>query len=986
MLMIMEDSSNSTPTETLPLSSTNLEPIQPAAPHHRKRLVIITAVVTLIVGTGGAFAWYQATRSSTVVSNAFKSAVTPFKLLSTSPSKNATNVDASTAIKLNFSQPVDPAKLKSNLFITPKVDGEFKQGQNASQAVFVPTKPFEKGTKVTVMLNGTYQSNSGAKLGAPVMYGFTTSIPADGVSFEDQHGLFDNLTSLPSGQKETYKIHIGEAVGKSVSVRLYKGNVDGLLKSLVYTTNTADGFTTSSYDSLAVSTDRLEPVGPASIVNDGNTFGVEQPDGLYVAVATDDSGKEVGFSWINFSSFGVLLRQDDQKVIYSVQKFSDDTDVAATAKFYNLNKSVKLLGQKTATGLASATLPYIPSLDIVVADYNGKSAIVPVNILNSAGDIRVDRNLSTAQQVYGMTDRPTYKVGETVKLAGLARIDNDAQYSNATTNASLYVMSGSTKHTSFSAPLDSNGIFNTSFTPQSDWLPDGDNLDVMNVYSASPDGMTANDMPVASFSLTTQQNASSQLRIVFSKSDFLPTDTITATIIGTGSNGKPLANTNVELHTFAQNYYENDAAANLASFGPAVTEIKGSPTTIKLDSSGKATYTVNVASLPNEYASQKVTLEANLPNTSGTGAAGGATTIVHQGDGYLTFGTARQAIPTGSSLVTSVYASHLDGSQYTNTSLKYSLLSGDNNVLTSGTTKTDSLGAATISIPSSKLNPSMRLLVSITDSKNNVIQAVSYYSQVDQSAEYYDTSGAGLLDLNISGSSTNVALGDTVNLKIDSPDEIKAIVTYDRGRIYRPSTLSLTKGSNGFQFQVGSDLAPSFTLTFNYFLNGVYHSEGVLFNVSQPAKKTSIKIAVPSTLVANKQSALKLTTTSADGSPIASSAIVSIVSANAYDLTSLIHPSAFDALYSPRPIMTSSSSSLSAIGSGGGRCGTGGYSPPSFANALATTALWKPNVQTNTQGVADVDFAVPAGDWVVNVFTVNTNTEVENQSLRIHAD
>lgn len=979
-MLINMDNQNPTPSEPSPIVTEQTPEI--TTPNNRKRLIIIIAsVIVVLLFAAGAFAWFQIKQSSSVSSNAFKLAVKPFKLLSTIPSKDATSVDVMTSVHLNFSQPVDPEKLKSNLFITPKVDGTFKQGKTSNEALFVPAKPFEKGTKVTVMLNGTYQSKSGAKLGAPYMYGFTTSIPADGVSFEDQHGLYDQLTSLPSGEKETYKIHVGEMIKSKVSVRLYKGSIDRLLKTLIYENVTTNGYTSPSYSNLSVSTDGLEPVGSATDVSDGSSFGVQQSDGLYVAVATDASGNELGFSWINFSSFGVLLRQDDQKVIYSAQNFSDGSDVSATVKFYNLNKSVKLIGQKTASGLASATLPYDPTLDIVVATYNGKSAIVPVNILNSAGDIRVDRNLSTTQQVYAVTDKPTYKIGDTVQFAGIAKIDNDAQYTDVTGNVPLYVKNGGTKLLSFSAPVGANGLLSTSFLPQTNWLSDGSKLDELNVYTESPDGVAANDMPVASFSLTTESNASSDLRVNFSQSEYLPSDSIVANI-----SGKSLANTNVELHIFAQSYYENDAVANLASYGPALIEIKDSPVAVRLDGNGKATYAVKVASLPSEYTSQKLTLQANLPYTSGTGAVGGATTIVHQGDGYLTFGTQRQSIPQGSSLVTTVYASHLNGSRYSNSAIKYSLLNGDNAVLASGTSTTDSTGAATITIPSSKLSSFMHLLVSTTDKNNNVIQAVSYFSQADQSAEYYDTSGAGLLDLNISGSSTNVNVGDNVSLKIDAPTDIKAIVTYDRGRIYRPTTLQLNKGSNNFQFQVGNDLAPSFTLTFNYFIDGVYHSEGVLFNVGHPAQKAAIKIAAPANIPAGKTSTLNLTTVNRDGAPLPTSMLVSIVSSNAYGMTSLVHPAALNALYSPRPIMTSSSSSLSAIGSGGGRCGTGGYSPPSSANAVGTTALWQPNIRTDNQGVAKVNFAIPSGDWTVNVLAIGANNEVDNESVNIHVN
>lgn len=950
------------------------------------------ALIAIVLVGGVTLTYWEFSGGKTAkppLARTFKLNVTSFKLVSTAPSDKATNVNTATDLVLNFNEPVNPNKLINNMFITPNVSGKYSQGNNPNQVVFKPAQPFAQGSKVAVMINGSYESSRGSQLGKAYEYGFTTSIPADGIEFQDQNGLIDNVTSLSSAQKETYTLLVGSDVGSGATVTLYKGDVSDLLSSLVYTTSSEDG---TSFSDLAVSTSDLQQISTTANVTDNQSYSVQQPDGLYVAVATNSAGKEVGLVWIDFSNLGLLLRQDDQKVVYDAQTFSNSQDVAANVSFYNLNGSVDLLAKQTINGLTTTDFPYSPSLDLAVATSGGETTVVPINILNSGGDIRVDQDLSTAQQVYGVTDKPTYKVGDNVQYSGFVRLDNDAQYTNpGSGSVNLYVAQykGGTPLDSFTAPVDANGMFSGSFTPGSSWLTSGDNFDQFQIFASAVDGNSNNDIPVASFSLTAQANSPSNIKVQFSQSSYLPNNTITATITGTNSSGQPLANTNLALHVFAEDYYENDLSANQANFGYSGNELPNSPFSITLNSSGQATYIINPSSLPNDGNSQLVTLQANIPGQSGVGAAGGASTIIHQGDGELTFGTDRQDIPTGSDLISEVYAEHLNGTSMSNASISYQLIDSSNNAtLTSGTAQTNSVGMAKIDIPSSSLSSSdgMQLKVSATDENGNAIEAENYYSVESQGDDSQDTSGAGLLDLDVSGSSTNINVGDTVNLNISSPTNIRAMVTYDRGRIYSPAMLNLTSGNNNYSFTVASDLAPSFTLTFNYFLNGVYHSEGVLFNVSESSQAANVNIAPSSqTVSTNSPTTIQLNTTDSNGDPLATKMIVDVVSSNAYGLSSSVSPDIYSVLYASRPIMTNSSSSLSPVGSGGGRCGGGGGDLPSFANATGTTLEWLPELSTNSSGQASFTITPPSGSWTINVYAMSGNSQVGEAQTTITA-
>jgi uncharacterized protein YfaS (alpha-2-macroglobulin family) len=100
-------------------------------------------------------------------------------------------------------------------------------------------------------------------------------------------------------------------------------------------------------------------------------------------------------------------------------------------------------------------------------------------------------------------------------------------------------------------------------------------------------------------------------------------------------------------------------------------------------------------------------------------------------------------------------------------------------------------------------------------------------------------------------------------------------------------------------------MAPSFTLTFSYFLNGVYHSEGTPFTVDETGQQANINIQTASSVQANASTAINISTKDSANQPISTHAIVDIVSANSYDLANQMAPSIFAAFYQGRPIMTS---------------------------------------------------------------------------------
>ncbi|HVX24288.1 MAG TPA: Ig-like domain-containing protein [Candidatus Saccharimonadales bacterium] len=966
--------------------------------HHHARLAGSVVLILLIAVIGGGVWALRSHQPAAKPVARFQAPIAPFALVSTSPAKDATDVSTASKLTFDFNEPVDPTKITKDVFISPaSINGTFSQGKDANEIVFTPNQLLTPGTTVSVMLNGTFQSNRGAKLGADHYYTFNTALAADSAVFSDSYAYDNQLTSLSSGQQDTYSLSLGGDVGPSVNVTLYKGTIPQLLQSLAYQTITSeDGYSYPSFSSQSVDVSSLQAVESAKSVKNNGQYTVSQPDGLYVAVATDSEGHQVGFVWIDVTNFGVMLRQDDQKVVLDAQSLGDQQQVSTNVTFYNLENGVNQIGQVTVNGLTTASLPFKPSLDVAVADNNGEQAVIPVSILDTQGDIRADQDLSSKLAIYGITDKPSYKVGETLNYSAFVRSDNDAQYAlpSSGQQVNLYVSTDKygTPLASFSASVDSDGMISGSLPITSDWLtPGNDHIAQLGIFAKSADGKVDNAVSVAGFTVTDQANATDTVTVHFAKTDYLPSDNISATITATDAKGQPMANAVVSVHTLAEDYYENDPVSNLDNFGSLGYDVKGSPQRVTLNAQGQGTITVDPKELPADGTSQQVTVQANVRGTKGPGAAGGATVIIHQASGSLLFAPGRDAIPPGQALVGRVYAKQLDGSPMANAAIQYKLVGAKGETETtlahgSTTSNGNGLAVITLTVPASASQyDSLQLVATTSDQYHNQLEASNYYF-VGASDDKYDTSGAVLEQLDVSGSTGNVSVGDTVNLTINTPSAIQAMVTMDRGRIYNQKLVHFNAGNNTFSFKVTANLAPSFTLTFGYFVNGVYHSEGTQFNVSEASHKANVALTAPHQAVkANKSVNVAVNVSDSNGHALPASLIVDAVSSNAYNYTNRVTPPIFATLFTPQPIMTSSSSSLTTIGGGGGKCGGGGWDTSGFSSALSTTLSWQPKVSTNSSGTAVIKLTPPKGSWTVTVYAMSDNTVVGSSSTTITA-
>src|SRR5262249_19530090 len=149
----------------------------------------------------------------------------------------------------------------------------------------------------------------------------------------------------------------------------------------------------------------------------------------------------------------------------------------------------------------------------------------------------------------------------------------------------------------------------------------------------------------------------------------------------------------IQADIYAKQYFETDPQSNQASSATLGEKVDALSSTFHTDAQGKATIPITVSELSGDY-SQSITVQVTYKN-GGVTAAGGASTIIHQGNGVLDFGSSPTVVYKGGKLVARVYATNLAGQPLANAPISYMLMSDQSDEATklaSGTATANSQG------------------------------------------------------------------------------------------------------------------------------------------------------------------------------------------------------------------------------------------------------------------------------------------------------
>ena len=453
------------------------------------------------------------------------------------------------------------------------------------------------------------------------------------------------------------------------------------------------------------------------------------------------------------------------------------------------------------------------------------------------GDLGIAENYygnTNAPFVYLYTDRPIYRPGQDVYFKGLVRQNDDLHYS-LLNDAQVYVTIANSSSQQVYAKylsLSQLGSINDDFTLGNDAALGTYTISV----STSP---TADAFGSLNFRVADYQKPQFQVNISSDKADVLNGDKVNFGLDATYYSGGNVGNANVDWFTEAMPYtFTPDPKYSEFNFadwdqdqyylppqpaGQGGTLEQGNDTT---DANGHLDLS-QALNLGETASDQQVTLNANVTDVAGDVVSGQTSVIVHQSELYGGIRSVsyvgKQGQPQQFEAVVLDWDSKPIAGQ--NVTVKFverqwlSVQKQDEQGQLSWVTSvkdipvdqksvtTDQDGKAEVSFVPPE-GGVYKAIVIVTDSKGNQQQASAYtWVSSDQYISWRETNDR---TFNLVADKNMYSPGDTAQLLIAQPFQgnVYALVTTERGHIYKQDVVLLTGNSTVYSLPITSDMAP----------------------------------------------------------------------------------------------------------------------------------------------------------------------------------
>jgi hypothetical protein len=972
----------------------------------RSRIILAVLAIVLVGGSAGGYYLYsrpsQSLRSSipaaarpsappsiavgaqTVAQTAAAEFLT---VAGTNPGQNASGVTLNSPIAITFNLPVDPEAVGKSVNILPAVAGTWTQGQTDATAQFTPTASYSAGAPISVVIHSGLASRDGFTLESDFQFSFVTQVASNGVIFQSGKDVV-KLLNAQSGKTVNIALQTGDQVPPDISIQTYRVSIDDVLPALVYDSN-------GNYPTTPIDTSHFQLIDTQGPVKNNDQFTVTQPDGIYLLLASNPGG-QYGSMWLDVSKYGVLLRQDDQRIVVAGQDLTTgDTSPTFNITFYTLKGKVVGTPQASFSGTAEFPARYPLSYDLAVATNGDEIVVVPMNAPATDADIKVTQDLSQHSQVYITTDRAAYAAGDIVKFAGVVRVSDDQQYAipSGTNSVEVWMEGNPSNLVDLKVTANADGTFSGSFAiPAAAFSADGSDA-IQELYASLAGAPLIYPLSNTVIVALGPHSPTTKLNVSFDKSEYLLKDNITATIAGTTSTGAALANQSVTATIYSAGHpvtpKEIDTFANPNTWGYPV----GDPFPVTLDASGHAAYTFK-ANIAGTAADLQVTLEVMY----GTGAAqsvSARTVVVYQAADEVFLLPSRTAYAVGDPVVAPFVVETRTGDRIPNAPMAYEFdrtaYAGNTStttVVATGAVTVDANGLGVIRATYNGPADGIELKVKGNDAAGNTFQDTKWINFAADPSGLVSFNGTDMLvQLGVTQDKIAYKVGDTANLTVTAPANENVLMSLERGRIHTYKWLALKSGDNTLSLSITPDLAPGFTLMFSYFRNGAYLSEGLPIPIDNSDHLLKVTLGADKTSYTSGQTAqLTVTVTDSSGKPVAATLF-----ADGYDAImssyKLVDKTSIGGTFFTAGLRaTDGSSSLLGIGNFGGRCGGGGPGDLLAVTLAGKSALWTAGISTDAttgQATLTVPLATATERIVVIASTPATSVGQAELDLKV---
>src|SRR5574341_1667895 len=767
-------------------------------------------------------------------------------IIRTSPSNQSQNVPVYQSIDLIFASPMDEDSVRERLTIDPPLpeksisvySGPDWDSFNQGYWRFTLSGFLEPSTTYTVTLAPGASDPYGNTIDEPYTFTFHTARldPMVQLNTRGMFGIYD--ASRPTELFAIYR------------------NVDHINVSLARLT--FDGFANLLGDYNAL--DRFNPEPQQTV----RSWQVQSEAGLNEAAyanldMTDDgTALEPGYYLLTVTAPGVQGRIRHFMIVananltYKVsftEVFAWLTDLqtgqpiaGAPVTFYNQNFGVLAEGVTGPDGTLEIEIPLQRELwreYYAVVDSGDVFAVAASNWSEgiSPWDFNVPGIWDFQQySLYIYTDRPLYRPGQEVFYKGVLRDKNDVTYSVSqrnTVQVTVYNDVGD-QITQQSISLTDYGTFSGSILLDASTSPGYYTIEV-----------SSGGVPLdrRGFQVAEYARPEFQVAVEPARSAVLNGDTIEVEVAATFFFGGPVDEADVTWTALsAPHFYNYTGQGNysftdletwywwyspdqgIPGFGEVIADGAG-----RTDASGKFRIQLP-ASLEDEAASRRFTIEAVVTDINGRSVAGRTEVIVHKGRYYVGVRTDNYVFSVGDPIEAEVIAVDWDSQPVANREISAQLVEQRwNNVQEEDefgrtqwvwqleqipvgdpiTVTTDDRGKAPVSLTAPE-GGSYKILATIADDAGNEHQASSFLWVTGP--EYIVWRQANNDRIELVPDRTTYQPGEIADILIASPfagNDVQALITVERGSVLRHEVITLPSNSYVYHLPITGEHAPN---------------------------------------------------------------------------------------------------------------------------------------------------------------------------------
>ncbi len=635
-----------------------------------------------------------------------------------------------------------------------------------------------------------------------------------------------------------------------------------------------------------------------------------------------------------------------------------------------------------------------------------------------AGDLGIEQNYYSAPNnsfVYLYTDRPVYRPGQEVYFKGLVRQNDDLHYS-LLKESEVYVTIEQYGEQVYekTLPISPLGSIEDAFKLSDDAKLGTYSIVVRSTAKADPFGSL--DFRVAEYHKPTFQVAASA-----DKTDVLAGDKVQFRLNASYYSGGNVGGAKVDWFTQAAPYsFTPDAKYSRFSFSDWDRDIyntasqsnpyggtlaEGHETT---DKNGQLSVP-QIIGLVDTKTDQQVTFSANVTDVAGDVVAGQTAVIIHQSQVYAGvratsyIGTAGEQQPfevvvldwdshpvAGQSVSVQFVERQWFSVQKQDQQGQLSWVSSVKDVpVAQQTITTGSDGTAQVSFvpPHGGV---YKAIVRVTDSKGNKQQSSTYTWVAGK--EYIPWRQTNDRSFNLIADKDNYTPGDTAELLIAQPFQgsVYALVTYERGHIYKQEVLLLTGNSTVYKLPITPDMAPVAYVSV-VVVSGADNTKTPDFkvgmarlNVDTSQQALDVKVTSDKSAVGpNDTVTYTVTTKDAAGKPVSADVSLAVVDKAALALAPANSGKILDSFYPFQALGVQTALGLVAnaddfnaqyresIPEGGGMGGGGedtSYGIITARQNFKDTAFFQAQLTTDETGKAEVSVKLPENltTWVAD--------------------